>query len=186
MQVKKRTSSPVLWIIAMFLSSLCGLFGILSSPQTQTHQKVSAAPANTQQAKVVCPMEWTSPVSSMDAGEMPATGSVSFDWTDHPAANDYAVTVFTPNGSSVNYDVDGSSKELFLENFTQLGDYKVIITALGSNGTPLCSIGMNFSKSVVTADPAEHVKKENEGEEPSSVIPSNPVQNPAPTEVEIH
>jgi len=177
-----------LWMVAGAIISLCaGLFGFTASLQPQQHKKVTSPSNETtsvSQPKIVCPMEWTSPVSSSNAGEMPATGTISFDWTEHPSANDYDLTVLTPNGSPVSYEVDGSSKDLFLENYSQVGNYQVFLTALDTNGTPLCSITMGFSMPTV-ANTGQHVKKESEGGEPSSVIPSNPVVEPTPTEVEI-
>lgn len=189
------TNKLFLWFLAGFMVFLCaGLFGFtvdaygnrVDDTQTQqNHQKVTAPNGNTPQPKIICPMEWTSPVPSSNAGEMPPTGAVSFDWTDHPAASGYDLTVFTPNGTPVSYDVNGSSKNLFLENYKQPGDYQVLVTALDENGAPLCAITMRFNMPVVSG--SGHVRKEsNDGEsEPSSVIPSNPVVEPTPTEVEI-
>ncbi|MFM8370563.1 MAG: hypothetical protein ACKOBD_17580, partial [Chloroflexota bacterium] len=36
---------------------------------------------------------------SSNAGDMPPTGMVSFDWTDHPEASGYEMTLVTPNSS---------------------------------------------------------------------------------------
>ena len=187
------TSKFTLWLMAGAFIFMCaallgltvGANGNLVEAQSDNHQKVTSSSGETTQPKMVCPMEWTSPISSSNAGEMPATGSISFDWSDHPSASDYDLTVLTPNGSPVSYEVDGSSKELFLENYSQVGNYQVFLTALDANGNPLCSITMGFSMPTV-ANTGEHVKKESEGGEPSSVIPSNPVVEPTPTEVEIH
>ena len=186
MNVKKLFSSPAFWALFAMISSACGCYEevdgklVLIQPDQNSAAPQSGAP----QAKMICPMEWTSPASSSNAGEMPATGAVSFDWTDHPTASDYSLDVITPNGSPVNYDVDGSSKDLFLENYNQTGNYQVVVTALGADGMPLCSITMDFNMPMV-AGSAEHVDKGNEGEGSSSVIPSNPVVVPTPTEVEI-
>lgn len=189
------TNKLFLWFMAGALVFLCaGLFGFtvdaygnrVDDTQAQNHQKVTAPNSNAPQPKMVCPMEWTSPVPSSNAGDMPPTGAVSFDWTDHPAASNYDLTVITPNGSLVDYDVDGSSKNLFLENYKQTGSYQVLVMALDANGAPLCSIAMSFNMPVVSS--GGHVKKEGNGgeSEPSSVIPSNPVVVPTPTEVEIN
>jgi hypothetical protein len=200
MTAKKRTTSPALWIIAMFLSTLCGLFGTLGTMQSGQHQKVSAASAPSEQAKVICPMEWTSPGTSSNAGAMPPSGAVSFDWTDHPTASAYSLTLITPNGSPVFYDAEGSSKDLFLENYTQVGAYQFVVTALGADGSALCSITMSFEMPEVSGqgrDKSGYDENESEFDSPPSVIPSNPVvpnpvlpdptmPSPEPTEVEIH
>lgn len=191
-------SKLFLWFLAGALVFLCaGLFGFtvdaygnrVDDPQPQSHQKVSAPNDNEPQPKVVCPMEWTSPVTSSNAGEMPATGAVSFDWTDHPSASDYDLTVITPNGSPVSYDVEGSSKQLFLENYSQIGSYQVLVTALEADGSAMCSITMNFNMPVVTQTGNGGKPKGGEGGEgqdnPSSVVPSMPTPMPTPTEVEI-
>lgn len=188
-------SKLFLWFLAGALVFLCaGLFGFtvdaygnrVDDSQPQSHQKVSAPNNNEPQAKVVCPMEWTSPVTSSNAGEMPATGAVSFDWTDHPSASDYDLTVITPNGSPVSYDVEGSSKQLFLENYSQIGNYQVLVTALSADGSAMCSITMNFNMPVVTQTGNGGKPKGGEGQDnPSSVVPSMPTPMPTPTEVEI-
>lgn len=188
------TNKFFLWLMAGALVFLCaGLFGFTvdgygNPVDTQNHQKVTSSDSNVSQPKIVCPMEWTAPVTSSNAGDMPASGAVSFDWSDHPTASDYDLTVFTPNGSPVSYDVDGSSKDLFLENYSQTGNYQVLVTALDANGNPLCSINMSFNMPMAVGN-GGHVRKESEGDEPASpafVIPSNPVVEPTPTEVEIN
>ena len=144
------------------------------------------APAATEapqepQAKIICPMKWTSPTNSSNAGDMPATGMVPFDWTDHPGAGSYELTVITPNNSPVDYDTDGSAKDLFLENYSQVGSYQVVVTAVDANGVALCSITMNFSMPVVSGSGKPN--NNNGGEdEPVSIIPSDPIIPPAPTE----
>lgn len=180
-----------LWMMAGAIITLCaGLFGFTEIAQTQQHQKVASSSSNEAQPRLVCPMEWTSPASSSNAGEMPPTGAVAFDWTDHPSAHGYSLTVLTPNGSPVSYDVDGSSKDLFLENYDQVGDYQVIVTAFGVDNAALCSITMSFNLPVVSVGVKEKTDREGgetEHSDPSSVIPSNPVMpNPQPAEVEIH
>lgn len=186
-----------LWMMAGAIVSLCGgLFGFTVNAQSQgQHQKVSSSSgeAETAQPKIICPMEWASPSSSSNAGEMPPTGAVNFDWSDHPAAHGYDLTVVTPNGSPVFYEVDGTSKDLFLENYDQVGTYQVIVTALDAGGSPLCSIAMTFDMPVVSGsgkEKANHGGGDDEPAGPSSVIPSNPVMPspppPAPTEVEIN
>ncbi|GAB4399807.1 MAG: hypothetical protein OHK003_24590 [Anaerolineales bacterium] len=194
--MNSNTNKIFIWFMAGALVFLCaGLFGFTvdaygnrvddTQPQ-QNHQKVTAPNSNAPQPKMICPMEWTSPVPSSNAGDMPPAGAVSFDWTDHPAASSYDLTVITPNGSLVDYDVDGSSKNLFLENYKQTGSYQVLVMALDANSAPLCSIAMSFNMPVVSS--GGHVKKEGNGgeSEPSSVSPSNPVVVPTPTEVEIN
>lgn len=137
------------------------------------------------QPKVICPMEWTAPTSSSDAGDMPATGMVPFDWTDHPTASGYEMTVTTPNQSPVYYDTDGSAKNLYLENYKQIGSYQVTVTALDANGNPLCSITMDFNMPVVL----NPVKNNNAGDEEGGNDGGNPPGNgillpllPTPTE----
>lgn len=80
---------------------------------------------------------------------MPPSGMVPFDWSDHPTASGYEMTVITPNQSPVHYEPNGSSKNLYLENYKQVGSYQVIVTALDADGNPLCSISMNFDMPVV-------------------------------------
>ncbi len=189
------TNKLSLWLMAgAFIFMCAGLLGLtvdangsLVEAQSQNHQKVSSSDGNVSQPKIVCPMEWTSPVPSSHAGDMPPTGAVNFAWSDHPTAQGYDLTVVTPNGSPVFYDVDGTSKDLFLENYDQVGSYQVIVTALEAGGSPLCSIAMTFDMPVVSGsgkEKADRGSEEGEAASPSSVMPSPPP--PAPTEVEIH
>lgn len=147
----------------------------------------SAPESSGPQSNVICPMEWVSPTTSFDAGQMPPSGVLPMDWTDNPGASDYDMTVVTPNGSSVDYDVDGSSKDLFLENFSQTGDYQVVVTALDADGNPLCSITMNFNMPVATAmdplNPQQSGDTNGDGNNPSSNNPVIPliVVEPPPT-----
>lgn len=141
-------------------------------PATQTSQEPQPP-----QPKVICPMEWTSPTSSSDAGEMPPTGMVPFDWTDHPTASGYEMTVTTPNNSPVHYDTNGSSKNLFLENYKQVGSYQVTVTALDADGNPLCSISMNFDMPVVLNPVKGNNGSNNNEGESSDGNGSNPPNN---------
>ena len=178
MNIKKLFTSPVFWSVVALVSSACWC----GEESTTQSAKILSAPETQEppQAKILCPMEWTSLTSSSDAGEMPATGMVSFDWTDHPTANSYELTVITPNNSPVYYDTDGSAKDLFLENYSQTGNYQVVVTAVGTDGLAMCSITMNFNMPVVSGNDKPN---NNDGEdEPVSIIPSNPIIPPTPTE----
>ena len=190
MNIKKLVTSPVFWSVVAIISSACGC----GEDVTTQSAKIINAPQEKQQkqqeksqGKDVCPMEWTSPTSSSNAGDMPPTGMVPFDWSDHPDASGYEMTLITPNSSPVFYDTDGSSKELFLENYSQVGNYQVVITAMDANGLPLCSITMDFNMPVVsTIDKPNNNNGGNDGEveQPSSgVIPLLPVIiMPSPTD----
>ena len=171
MNYKKLVKSPVFWAVVAIISSACGCgenvttqsAKIISAPEKQEKQQEKS------QAKADCPMEWTSPTSSSNAGDMPPTGMVSFDWTDHPEASGYEMTLVTPNSSPVFYDTDGSAKDLFLENYSQVGSYQLVVTALDSNGLPLCSITMDFNMPVVsTIDKPKNNNNDEEVEQLSS------------------
>ncbi|MFM8428012.1 MAG: hypothetical protein ACKOBL_22810 [Chloroflexota bacterium] len=174
MNYKKLVKSPVFWAVVAIISSACGCgenvttqsAKIISAPEKQEKQEKQQEKS---QAKADCPMEWTSPTSSSNAGDMPPTGMVSFDWTDHPEASGYEMTLVTPNSSPVFYDTDGSAKDLFLENYSQVGSYQLVVTALDSNGLPLCSITMDFNMPVVsTIDKPKNNNNDEEVEQPSS------------------
>lgn len=162
MNIKKLVTSPVFWSLAALISSACWC----GEETTTQSAKIISATATPQppQAKVICPMEWTSPTSSSDAGQMPPTGMIPFDWTDHPTASAYEMSVTTPNNSPVYYDTNGSSKNLFLENYKQAGSYQVTVTALDADGNLLCSISMNFDMPVVL----NPVKNSNNGDNDSN------------------
>lgn len=167
-------------------SSCCCLISLPELGSTPAPPPPPSAPGEQKpQPKVLCPMEWVSPTTFSDAGDMPPTGMVPFDWTDHPTASGYDMTLITPNGSPIEYDVDGSEKNLFLENYSQEGNYQLVVTALDANGQPLCSITMNFNIPVASGDGTEKADEGGGGDEdsnPSSIIPSNPVvpSNPIP------
>lgn len=188
MNFKKLVKSPVFWAVVAIISSACGCgedvttqsAKIISAPEKQEKQQEKS------KSKAGCPMEWTSPTSSSNAGEMPPSGMVSFDWTDHPDASGYEMTLVTPNNSPVFYDTDGSAKDLFLENYSQVGNYQLVVTALDANGLPLCSITMDFNMPVVSTidKPNNNNNDGEEVEQPSSgVVPLIPVIIlPAPTD----
>jgi hypothetical protein len=191
MLFRKFIKSAVVWALAALMVSSCWC-------DTQFPAIVSQAVATTTaqalqqsqqpeapQPKVVCPMQWISPTTSSNAGAMPPTGMVSFDWTDHPTGVAYSLTIITPNGSPVNYDVNGSSKNLFLENYKQVGDYQVVATALAADGSPLCSITMNFSMPAVTSPESGGNSKDGSSDGGNSAVPIVPSVVPTPTEVEI-
>ena len=175
MRIKKLLVSPVFWSVVALISSAC-----VCGEETSTQAaKVIGAPEEKQgkqEKQASCPMEWTSPTSSSDAGDMPPTGMVSFDWSDHPDASGYEMTLITPNNSPVYYDVDGSSKDLFLENYSQVGKYQLVLTALDTDGQPLCSISLDFNMPVVADKSAPNNNNSGDDEsEPGSVSPSNPI-----------
>lgn len=162
MNIKKLVTSPVFWSLAALISSACWCGEETSTQSAKIISATSTPPPP--QAKIICPMEWTSPTSSSNAGEMPATGMVPFDWTDHPTASGYELIVTTPNNSPVHYDTNGSSKDLYLENYKQVGSYQVTVTALDADGNPLCSISMNFDMPVVLNPVKGSNGNNNEGE----------------------
>lgn len=173
--------------VLVVVTECCCLMSAADLMATPTPPPQPPPPPQDPQPLVKCPMEWVSPTTFSDAGEMPPSGVLPLDWTDNPGASDYELTVVTPNGSPVSYDVDGSSKDLFLENFQQTGSYQIVVTALDADGNPLCSITMNFEMPVVTVrDPANPQAPEGNGDEggndggginiPIIVLP------PAPTE----
>ena len=178
MNFKKLLKSPLFWSMVAIISSACGCgedvatqsAKMINAPEKQGKQQEKS------QAKEVCPMEWTSPTSSSNAGDMPPTGMIPFDWTDHPDATGYEMTLVTPNNSPVFYDTDGSSKNLFLENYSQVGSYQLVVTALDANGLPLCSITMDFNMPVVsTIEKPNNNNDAGEVEQPSGVVPLIPV-----------
>ena len=188
MNIKKLVSSPVFLSMVAMISSACWcgptkwVDELPKAPATEATE----APQEPQ-AKMICPMEWTSPTNSSDAGEMPATGMVSFDWTDHPTAGGYEMTVITPNNSPVEYETNSSAKDLFLENYSQVGSYQVVVTAIDLNGNTMCSITMNFSMPVVSGNgnpnnnnnDSEDEPVSGGGDQPVSIIPSNPIIPPS-------
>lgn len=189
MNIKKLVSSPVFLSMVAMISSACWCGPIWAeelpkAPATEAPEATEAP--QEPQAKIICPMEWTSPTNSSNAGDMPATGLVAFDWTDHPGAGGYEMTVITPNNSPVEYETDGSAKDLFLENYSQVGSYQVVVTAVDTNGVALCSITMNFSMPVVSGNGnpnnnngGEDEPVSDEGDQPISIIPSNPIIPPS-------
>jgi len=174
MNIKKLVSSPVFLSMVAMISSACWCGPSWAEELPKAPATEATEAPQEPQAKMICPMEWTSPTNSSNAGDMPATGMVSFDWTDHPGAGGYEMTVITPNNSPVEYETDGSAKDLFLENYSQVGSYQVVVTAVDVNGVALCSITMNFSMPVVSGSGKPN--NSNGGEdEPVSIIPSNPI-----------
>jgi len=180
-----RISNPIIAAFTVITVGSC-CCGEATPPPTLTPPPAKNSPDQQKsQPKIVCPMEWTSPTTSFDAGDMPPTGMVPFDWTDNPGTSDYDMTVITPNGSPVDYDVDGSEKDLFMENYTQTGNYQVVVTALGPNGEELCSITMNFNLPVASTAPKPSGDGDGGGNDDNnnnpSIIPSNPI-TPEPTQ----
>jgi hypothetical protein len=198
MSVRKLLKSAVLWALVALMVSSCwcdtqfpAVVGqAIATTTAQALEQQSSATSSAPQPKVICPMEWVTPPAEFNGGKMPPTGKTTFDWMDHPTASDYSLVVTMPNGSPVNYDVNGSSKDLFMENLNQVGSYVVEVTALGSDGASLCSITMNFNKAVIINNSSDNNSSGDDDSSPSSVIPSNPVVMPSPmptpTEVEIN
>ena len=88
-------------------------------------------------------MSFTNP----NAGALPASGAVNFEWTSVQGATHYIFYVNLPNqGGNDLYDLNGISKVLYMENYTVVGSYQAVVQARDSNADILCTAQLDFTK----------------------------------------
>lgn len=101
-----------------------------------------------------CPLSLMSPAS---ADQIPETGALKVEWSGVPQAASYALKVIPPPSFSAPwlFPAQGTSRTIYMENFTAGGDYKLSVEALNPSGAVLCQTELKFTRAALAAGPAK-------------------------------
>jgi hypothetical protein len=87
-----------------------------------------------------------------DDAELPAVGKVTFKWTALEGADSYLLTFTLPSGETVDFEIDGTTRDRYMEAFAGSGEYQWNVTALAADGNQICS--SDFFAFTTPASPA--------------------------------
>lgn len=106
------------------------------------------------------------PQEPSDGSVLGKIGQVQFNWTEQPGAQTYILTFLNADGSRARVETSSNSASLFIEVLPAGGEYTWFVTALGADGTEICSsASITFSKP--KADPTQKPTPEDKPERPT-------------------
>jgi hypothetical protein len=112
------------------------------------------------------------PQEPTDGSVLGKIGQVQFNWTEQPGAQTYILTFLNADGSRARVETTSNSASLFIEVLPAGGEYTWFVTALGADGTEICSsASITFSKP--KADPTQKPTPEDKPEPPTEA-PTEP------------
>lgn len=99
-----------------------------------------------------CVLQLISPAS---ADQIPETGALTLQWSNVPGAASYALKVIPPPSFSLPwiFPAKGTTRTIYMENFTAAGEYQFSVEALDPSGGVLCGTEMKFKRSALQAPP---------------------------------
>jgi hypothetical protein len=109
-------------------------------PAVQEPAAMAAAPIGEAPG---CTIALTSPASAV---ELPVSGPVNVQWSSDPPGASYALEVLPPDGTPWLIPTDGTSKNIYMENFPAGGTYEFTVSTLDAKGAVLCSVVVSFEK----------------------------------------
>jgi hypothetical protein len=169
-------SAPFFMLILLVtLACICGEQPVAPAPQPKVIPPPTAVPSPTNMPEVkeqplTCSLTWIKPGGAGYTGNLPKTGESVFEWTEQPNATDYQIVVTQPNGSTIPYQSDSTTKSLYMENYKQAGEHLVTLSALDKEGKEICSINLMFTKDAVDSK-AQNSKDQGDGEGSSGAVP---------------
>ncbi|MBT3338722.1 MAG: hypothetical protein HN855_10660 [Anaerolineae bacterium] len=91
----------------------------------------------------------------LDKADLPAEGKVVFSWTAHDSAESYLLNFIFPDGLTLEFTSDETTKNRYMDGFSmhpaysQSGEHQWNVTALNAAGEELCqSDFFTFTKGV--------------------------------------
>ena len=95
-------------------------------------------------------------LTPLDKADLPADGKVVFSWTANEEAESYSLNFIFPDGLTLNFTTDETSKNRYMDGFSmhpaysQSGEHQWNVTALNAAGEEICqSDFFTFTKPVV-------------------------------------
>lgn len=141
---------------AAVLILLPGLFfGIrFLNPPTGKPGSVQAIPPNANLIRSTitptCSLDLVNPNS---ADQIPETGPLNVQWSNVPGAASYALKMIPPPSFSAPwlFQSQGTTRTIYMENFTAAGDYGISVEALDPSGGVLCGTELKFTRAALVA-----------------------------------
>ncbi|MBN2387461.1 MAG: FecR domain-containing protein [Anaerolineales bacterium] len=130
-----------LWQVTAYDNSLRPI--CTAGPFTFTKPE-SSAPTQPNPTAGPCTMILQAPANG---AELPASGPVTFTWSEYPGAYKYILTIVKPDGREISEIVWTNSYQKDMSQLPPAGTYQWQVTAYDANIQPLCTAGpFTFTK----------------------------------------